>query len=361
MAARLNTLYVGGGTPSLLGPIAMPGLRGIVGDERLRDADLEWSAEANPESFTAAVAREWRQAGVTRLSLGIQSFHPPALRWMARLHGPSESEEAVRVARAAGLENINVDLIFGLPGHLGRSWSQDLDRVLSLEPTHISLYGLSVEPGTPLQRAIDAGRESPIDDVLYRDEYLLAAERLTGAGYRHYEVSNFARPGFESRHNRNYWSGSAYLGLGNGAHSYLPPLRRWNLRDWIAYRDLAVRGDLPLGGEERIEGGTLRLERIWLGLRTAEGLSATTLAALGGRLEPFRDKAAEWIRAGWALPHAAVPYVGTPGPLPHATIRCVRTPGAVWEQEDDRLRLSAEGWLLLDQLAVELDTAIVAA
>lgn len=330
VASPLRTLYVGGGTPSLLGPAVMEGLAAILGAERLAAPELEWSAEANPESFTREVAAAWRRAGVNRVSLGVQSFHWEALRWMGRLHGPEGAEEAVRIARESGLENLNIDLIFGLPAHLGRSWAGDLERALALEPSHISLYGLSVEAGTPLARAVESGRELPVDEEQYRDEYLFAVERITAAGYRHYEVSNFALPGWESRHNRVYWSGAPYLGLGNGAHSYVPPLRRWNLRDWQAYRALAVRGELPVEGEERIEGDALRLERIWLGLRTAEGLDPRAVVRSGDAMNRVRREVSRWEREGWAAWVAG------------------------------RVRLTAEGWLLLDDLAVQLDAAVAA-
>lgn len=332
VASPLKTLYVGGGTPSLLGPAVMDGLAAILGPERLAAPELEWSAEANPESFTREVAAAWWRAGVNRVSLGVQSFHAEALRWMGRLHGPEGAEEAVRIARESGFENVNIDLIFGLPAHLGRSWVADLERALALGPNHMSLYGLSVEAGTPLARAVESGRELPVEEEQYRDEYLFAVERITAAGYRHYEVSNFALPGWESRHNRVYWSGAPYLGLGNGAHSYVPPLRRWNLRDWPAYRSLAARGELPVEAEERIEGDTLRLERIWLGLRAVEGLDPRTVAGSGDAdaMDRVHREVCRWEREGWATWVAG------------------------------RVRLTPEGWLLLDQLAVQLDAAVAA-
>src|SRR5690606_6997225 len=150
LSDELASLYVGGGTPSLLGPGAMAALRDVIGADRLRAPALEWTAEANPESFDRTVAEAWRAAGVNRVSLGVQTFHEPTLRWMGRLHGPHGGVDAVRTARAAGIENLSVDLIFGLPGHLGRSWTDDLDRAVDLGAPHVSLYGLSVESGTAL-------------------------------------------------------------------------------------------------------------------------------------------------------------------------------------------------------------------
>ncbi len=319
LGPSLESLYVGGGTPSLLGPTAMDGLAGVVGRERLGSPGLEWTAEANPESLTAEVASAWRRSGVNRLSLGVQTFHEPALRWMGRLHGPDGATAAVARARGAGIENLSVDLIFGLPAHLGRSWARDLEAALALGVPHVSLYGLSVEPGTPLGRAVAEGREQGVDEELYREEYLEAAQTLVGEGFEHYEVSNFARPGFTSRHNGAYWTGEPYLGLGNGAHSYAPPVRRWNLRAWEAYAARATAGQSPEEGREVLDEAARRLERIWLGLRTSAGLS---LKGLGARALGL---VAEWVRDG----------------------RAIRT--------GSRVRLTAGGWLLLDRLAVELD------
>ncbi|HSW31916.1 MAG TPA: radical SAM family heme chaperone HemW [Longimicrobiales bacterium] len=319
LASRLETLYVGGGTPSLLGPGAMAGLAEVVGKERLAGPGPEWTAEANPESLTAEVAGAWRGAGVNRLSLGVQTFHEPALRWMGRLHGPEGAAAAVACARAEGIGNLSVDLIFGLPAHLGRPWRRDLEAVLALDVPHVSLYGLSVEPGTPLGRAVAEGREQGVDEELYRDEFLEAAETLTREGFEHYEVSNFARPGFASRHNEAYWTGEPYLGLGNGAHSYAPPVRRWNPREWEAYRAKATAGESPEEGREILDAAALRLERTWLALRTSAGLP---LEGLG---EGALALVAEWVRDGRALRTGA------------------------------RVRLTAAGWLLLDRLAVELD------
>jgi oxygen-independent coproporphyrinogen III oxidase len=330
LASELDTLYVGGGTPSLLGADAMDALARVLGPERLRAPGLEWTAEANPESFTPEVAAEWRAAGVSRLSLGVQSFHEPTLAWMGRMHGGEGARRAVATARAAGLTDLSIDLIFALPdGHEGgpvpRSWDADLDQALALSPPHVSLYGLTVEAGTPLARSVAEGRVRVASEERYREEYLRAVERLRGAGYVHYEVSNFALPGHDSRHNRVYWEGGAYLGLGNGAHSFSDPLRRWNVRDWEDYARRAGAGMLAVAEEETVVGEARRLERTWLGLRTDRGLpwtelGAEALALVGG-----------WMRSGWAW----------------------REAGA----DGDRLRLTAEGWLLLDRLAVELDGA----
>ena len=318
----LDTLYVGGGTPSLLGAPTMDGLSTVMGKERLGHHDLEWTAEANPESFMRDVATAWRCAGVNRISLGIQSFHAPSLKWMGRLHGADGARAAVQVARAAGFTNLSVDLIFGLPSHLERVWERDLDDTLSLDPDHISLYGLSAEPATPLGRAVAEGFETLPSEGRYAEEYLMAVDRLGEAGYEAYEVSNFARPGYASRHNSVYWSGEPYVGLGNGAHSYRHPVRRWNIRDWDAYRSGTEGPGLPVDDEEELGVGEVRLERMWLGLRTRRGISLRDLPSSA------RDRAARWEESALAV------------------------------AEGNVVRLTPRGWLVMDRLTVELDAEL---
>ena len=317
----LRTIYVGGGTPSLLGSEGMAQLRARLERHATWGRDLEWTAEANPETFTPDVAGGWHAAGVNRLSLGVQTFHEPALRWMGRLHGAEGARAAVAAARVAGFENVSLDLIFALPGRLGRDWSADLAEALALKPEHISLYGLSAEPGTPLGRWVASGRETMAGEEIYAAEYLLAVERAAAAGLAQYEVSNFARPGHESMHNAAYWQGAAYLGIGPGAHSFLPPVRSWNVRGWDQYRELVNAGSLPLADRETVGAEAGRLERIWLGLRTSSGLELAQLSPAQ------RSMCDAWRADGLA------------------------------EAVAGRVRLTPRGFLLLDRLAVQLDEA----
>jgi oxygen-independent coproporphyrinogen-3 oxidase len=315
----LDTLFVGGGTPSTLGPSAMSGLSAILGPGRLRDPGLEWTVEANPESFSPSVAEGWADAGVNRISLGVQSFQAGPLSWLHRLHGPEEARRAISAARDAGIENLNVDLIFGLPPQVGRDWEADLIQLLELDLPHLSLYGLSVERGTPLSKAVEEGKISHPREEDYRRQFLEAHRMLSEAGYSHYEVSNFAKPGFESRHNRVYWEGGPYLGLGASAHSFRPPLRRWNVRSWDAYLKSCLQGVPPWEGQETLGSHESGLEKLWLGLRTDRGVPLQDLSPESGRLVDL------WVSEGYA-----------------------RTEGG-------RVRLNPEGWLLLDELVIELD------
>ena len=318
---ELDTVYVGGGTPSLLGPHAMALLRERLAPLAVWDGTAEWTAEANPESFTAELARGWRAAGINRVSLGVQTFHPESLRWMGRLHGPEGPAQAMAAARAAGLDNVGLDLIFGLPAHLGRSWAADLEDALALGPEHVSLYGLTAEPATPLGRWVAEGRVTMTGEDRYAEEFLTAARLLPAAGFEHYEVSNFALPGRTSRHNSAYWSGVPYIGLGPGAHSYLAPRRWWNVRDWEAYRSRVEAGRDARDGEEILDGEAVALEGLWLGLRTHGGV------AEHGLTTPQRRTVAAWAGAGL----------------------CTVGQGQV--------RLTTDGWLLLDRLALELHEA----
>ncbi len=322
LAEVLDTLYVGGGTPSLLDARHIAALADLIGRGRMRSPGFEWTVEANPESFTGEVARQWKAGGANRVSLGLQSFDPRALRWMGRLHSPGQARSAVQEARAAGLANVSVDLIFGLPDGVSRSWREDIERALDLGVPHISLYGLTVEKGTNLCRAVSQGRARMPADRRYREEYLFAAEALADAGYDHYEVSNFALPGFASRHNRACWTGASYLGLGNGAHSYHAGRRWWNERDWGTYAERVERSGNARGGTEALTPEQSCLERVWLALRTADGIDA---ADLGPGVSPVVH---DWMSRGLA------------------------------RQTGVRTRLTPAGWLLLDDLTLELEAVL---
>jgi oxygen-independent coproporphyrinogen-3 oxidase len=312
----IETLYLGGGTPSLLPPEALAELlRGTLG----RAADgAEVTLEANPEDVTPAAAAAWRRAGVNRVSLGAQSFDDGVLRWMHRPHDADRIGAAVATLRGAGMANVSLDLSFALPAALERDWARDLDRVVALAPEHLSLYGLTVEPRTPLERWIARGTALPPDDERYATEYLLAHERLGAAGYQFYEVSNAARPGFRSRHNSAYGAGRPYAGLGPAAHSFDGRARRWNLRAWEAYRRAVAQGRSPIESEEVLTAEERRLERLYLGLRTEAGLALAEFDA------PLPPSAAAWLRQGWVT------------------------------QAGDRLRCTPEGWLRLDALVGDL-------
>jgi oxygen-independent coproporphyrinogen-3 oxidase len=310
-----ETLYFGGGTPSRLRGDGIARTLELLRSRIALAPGAEVTIEANPEDVTPEAARAWRAAGVNRLSLGSQSFDDRVLVWMHRTHAASRITEAVEAARGAGIENLSLDLIFALPDALDRSWTADLERALALQPAHLSLYGLTVESGTPLGRWRDRGDVTEPPEERYEHEFLEAHERLAGAGYEHYEVSNFARAESRSRHNASYWSGAAYAGLGPGAHEFDGRTRRWNVgayADWVRRVD---RGEDPTEGNEQIDGPARVAEAVYLGLRTTDGLD----------LLPGEEYAAgRWADAGWA------------------------------RIERGRLRLTPVGWLRMDALAADL-------
>ena len=324
----LETLYLGGGTPSLLPPDALAtlvtSLLDAFGATPSRDA-VEVTAEANPEDVTPAHATAWRRAGVNRVSLGAQSFDDNVLTWMHRSHDAARIGAAVHALRGAGIENVSLDLIFALPAELQRNWERDLELALSLDPDHLSLYGLTVEERTPLARWISRGAVVPPDDDRYAEEYLLAHVRLAASGYRFYEVSNACRDERRSRHNSAYWSGRPYLGLGPAAHSYDGRARRWNVAAWPAYARAVAAGRSPVESREVLTPEQRELERVYLALRTDAGLPVTALH------RPPPPSTARWLEQGWA------------------------------ELRGERLVCTPQGWLRLDSLVRDLTEAGVVA
>jgi oxygen-independent coproporphyrinogen-3 oxidase len=308
----VDTVYFGGGTPSRLDPAGISAIMRRIAADRRISPSAEVTLETNPDDVTPDRADAWTAAGVNRVSLGAQSFDPTVLAWMHRTHTAGQTLEAVEVLRSAGIGELSLDLIFGLPASLGRSWRADLDLALALQPEHLSLYGLTVEEHTPLARWAARGEVVPVDEDRYAAEFLEADAVLGAAGYEHYEVSNYARPGRRARHNGAYWRRAAFIGLGPSAHSGWGRHRRWNLREWTAYERAVAAGDSPVAGSERLDDEALDLEELYLGLRTRDGVAAE-------RVPP--GSVAAWLSAGWASASLG------------------------------RIRLSAEGWLRLDALA----------
>ncbi len=265
----LTSVFVGGGTPSL---VPADGLVDVL--RRLPLApDAEVTIEANPDSVTAESLRTYRAGGVNRMSFGVQSMRPHVLAALGRTHDPDNVRQAVAWTREAGFETFNLDLIMGAAGETVDDWASSIDDVLALDPPHISAYGLTVEPGTPL--AADPDRHPDDDDQA--DKYLLTDERLATAGLRWYEVSNWARPGHECRHNRLYWDAGDYLGFGCAAHSHRGGRRWWNLRTPERYLDAVETGASTEAAGEDLDDATRRLEALQLALRTRDGVPAAAL------------------------------------------------------------------------------------
>lgn len=320
LSTSLRTIYLGGGTPSKLGGAGVADLlhrlREFAGVEGSATSPMEVTLEANPEDVSVEAVAAWRAAGVNRVSLGVQSFDPEVLRWMHRGHSPAEAEAAVRLIREGGIGAISLDLIFAIPDRVGAGrLASDLERALQLEPTHLSVYGLTVEPRTPLGRWTARGAVEEAPEERYAEEFLLAHAQLTAAGFEHYEVSSYARPGHRAVHNAAYWSGAPYLGLGPSAHGFDGQVRRWNTAAYAEWSDQVDRGIDPIGGSEVIGPAERLAEAVYLGLRTIDGLV---------RRAEDEDCIASWIEAGWG------------------------------RRVGDRLVLTPDGWLRLDALAAAL-------
>jgi len=278
----VTTIFFGGGTPT-----ALPAewLAEVLRRIRLRFSvpdDAEVTVEANPGTVDREKLTTLREAGVNRLSLGVQSFSDDTLALLGRLHTAAEAREAISAARAVGFDNLSLDLIYGLPGQTVEEWREDVRAALEVAPEHLSAYGLSLEPGTRLAADVGCGRLPEPGEELYVGMYQLAEEAFTAAGHEHYEISNYARPGRECRHNRKYWSGDEYLGLGSSAHSHRRGVRWNNLPAPGVYCEWLERGRLPV---ERAEARSARSrvgEMLMLGLRCAEGVSEDEIAARTG-------------------------------------------------------------------------------
>ena len=313
---EVDTVYLGGGTPSRLGGDGIARTLELLRRHYAPAPDAEITIEANPDDVTADAVSRWQSAGVNRVSLGAQSFDDRVLTWMHRTHDATAIERAVVLLREGGIANLSLDLIFALPEALGRSFARDVDGLLALLPDHVSLYGLTIEAHTPLGHWVQRGITLEQPEEGYEQDFLHAHHALTAAGFEHYEVSNFSRPGRRARHNSAYWSGVPYVGLGPAAHGFDGTVRRANLRHYSEWRDAAGGSVDPVASTESLTAENRLAESVYLGLRTIDGL-------------PFQSSDSSvvepWVQAGWL----------TAGP-------------------DARLRCTADGWLRLDALASAL-------
>ncbi len=322
-ASQLQTVYLGGGTPSKLGGAGIADLLSRLArfagtdDFSTMPEGFELTIEVNPEDVDPASVAAWRAAGVNRVSMGVQSFDPEVLRWMHRQHTVEQVAAGVRALRDGGISDISVDLIFAVPSRSGvdRDWDADLDQALALEPTHVSIYGLTIEPRAPLGRWTARGEVAEAPEERYEQEFLRAHERLAAAGFEHYEVSNYGLPGHRAKHNSAYWTGVPYLGLGPAAHGFDGARRRWNAAAYTEWLRQVQAGRDPLEGDEELGEQERIAEAVYLGLRTRDGLNI--------RQNEWKE-VTPWLDAGWASRHG------------------------------DRLVLTPTGWLRLDALAAAL-------
>jgi oxygen-independent coproporphyrinogen III oxidase len=328
----VETIYLGGGTPSLLPSQSIASL--LEEMKRLFQvaADAEITLEANPEDLSVEKLHELRAIGVNRLSMGTQSFIDRELQWMNRMHTAAQAERAVRDAQDAGFGNISIDLIFGVPAQTIADWEQNLSTAIGLGIQHISSYGLTVEEKTVLNRNIKRGLELPPDEGIAEQCFRMNMEVLPAHGFEHYEISNFAREGFISRHNSSYWQGVPYLGIGPSAHSFNGTERRWNPRSNALYIKSLKEGTVPFDSEVLTTTDRIN-EHLMTGLRSKWGVKKNFLDGLDATI--------------WSLLLGKLDALGR-----HHFI-----------SSEERITLSAEGRLLADYLTAALfvDSELTAA
>jgi len=278
-----DSIYFGGGTPSLL---TIPQLEKITNAiHRIFEIqeNAEWTIEGNPGDLNGSYSRQLRGLGFNRINIGVQSTNDHVLSFLGRRHTREDAMNAIRNARASGLKNVGLDFIYGIPGQNISDCLSGLADVISFSPEHISCYQLTIEDSTPLGELYRRGLITKLDEDIELDFFLKVSETLTGAGYIHYEVSNFAKsPSSRSRHNMKYWDHTPYLGLGPASHSFKDRRRWWNVRSLGDYCEKTNAGESPIESEERLTEEDFLLETLCLGLRTIDGISIVSLRDCGG-------------------------------------------------------------------------------
>lgn len=284
---KIETIYFGGGTPSLLSKDEIFSIISSIQKNFIVENDVEITFEANPDDINFDNLTDWKMAGINRLSIGIQSFIDRDLKWMNRAHNKEQALDSIRLSKEAGFENFSIDLIFGTPGLTDEEWEQNIRTIIDLEVPHISAYALTVEPKTALYKMIKTKKKQNINSDVQAKQFLILMKMLHEAGYEHYEISNFAKPGFRSRHNSSYWQGKKYIGIGPSAHSYNGKERMWNMANNIFYIRSLQQNIIPfekeiLTNKEKID------EYIMTSLRTMEGMDLGFIENNFSNLERIR-------------------------------------------------------------------------
>lgn len=298
--APFTSVFFGGGTPSLLRPEDMRTITGLLREVFVFSDDAEWTMECNPGTVTLERLKEYRATGINRLSFGVQSFQASELAFLDRIHDADQAVEAMRLARTAGFDNVNMDLMFAVPGQTMDTLADNLRRMVELQPDHISAYSLIYEQGTPLYADLLKGRVKPLPEETDVEMYNLVITTLRSHGYEQYEVSNFAHPGRRCRHNLTYWHGEPYLAVGPSAHGFIGNSRYWNYRSLTAWTEHVMKGALPEANHEVLSENDLLTEHVFLHLR-ADGLNpAQTFERFGIDVRAaLAPDLGYWIEAGF--------------------------------------------------------------
>ncbi|MES2004548.1 MAG: radical SAM family heme chaperone HemW [Bacteroidota bacterium] len=299
LAQKIETLYFGGGTPSLLSKEELQSIIETIRKYYAVAPDAEITLETNPDDITTENLSVWKASGINRLSIGIQSFFEEDLQWMNRAHNAAQAKQSIEWAQQAGFSNITIDLIYGSPGLTDEKWLHNIETALALQITHLSCYALTVEPKTALAKKIETRQLEDVDPTIQARQFSLLTARLNDAGFEQYEISNFAVPGHRSRHNSSYWQGKPYLGLGPSAHSFNGKSRQWNIANNTLYVSSIERGIIPF--EEEILTSAQQLnEYIMTALRTIEGISLAVVTERWGaeKAELLKQSAVKYLLSG---------------------------------------------------------------
>lgn len=291
-----ETLYFGGGTPSYSEPVLIEGLMQHILGGMSPDSLKEITLEANPDDMSREKLKAWKNMGITRLSVGVQTFHDAGLKWMNRTHNSKEAMEALGMAAEEGFE-LSIDLIFGVPGSTGEEWMNNLETAMKFEPVHLSCYGLTMEENTPWQRLAAKGRMAGPDDEISVRQFGMTMDFMQEQGWWHYEISNYCKPGKTAVHNTSYWQGKAYTGLGPAAHSYDGQVRRWNVADLQKYTESVMQGS-PETGSETIGMAEKHNEYVMTSLRTMWGCDPPVLQSFGHFTATHQNKINQFLDAG---------------------------------------------------------------
>ncbi len=322
---QIDTIYFGGGTPSLLKQEELNSIIDKLKSVFIISEDAEISIEANPDDITEEKLIEWKKAGINRLSIGIQSFYQEDLAWMNRAHNQEQATQCIELAQKNGFHNISIDLIYGTPLLTNAKWESNVKKALAYHIPHLSCYALTVEPKTLLNKLIEQKKSADVDPDQQSEQFVLLMNWLKEAGYEHYEISNFAKPGNRSRHNSSYWQRKKYFGFGPSAHSFDGQNRQWNIANNNIYMETIHEGRIPF--EKEILTHTQRMnEFIMISLRTMEGLN----------LKIFENMTAQKNKEN--LLHSAKKYINS----------------SLLKIENDQLILTNEGKLLADGIAADL-------
>jgi oxygen-independent coproporphyrinogen-3 oxidase len=286
---EINTVYFGGGTPSLIESESIASILNQANKYFKIAQDAEITLEANPDDINLLKAKNWKSMGINRFSLGIQSFADENLQWMNRAHNAVQSFAAIEIIRNAGFENFSIDLIYGTPGQSMEGWLKDIETTLKLNIPHLSCYALTVEEKTALQTLIQKGEKQEVNQDEQAERFNILMELTAEAGYHHYEISNLALPGFESKHNSSYWEGLSYIGFGPSAHSYDGEKRKWNIANNIKYVEAIAKHELPLEEETLSQNDKLN-EYTMTSIRRSKGIEKNRLIQMGGEKKFFEIK-----------------------------------------------------------------------